>query len=209
MIEKFGRDQRKQDVLRLAALPRIDALLLQRGIAFESIEDIKAALAALNIVMDAEDAVHAPFRTPQLGRFSDKHQPAFYSALEESTCVAEISHHHARQLTEQTSGAFPYERYYDLIRVEFSGLALLLLGEEGNHPELVSATDAGYPFCQNLAREAVADGMDALITRSARAADGTCIPVFSELTLRNAAAESRFRFYADQGQSRHEKLAPQ
>jgi hypothetical protein len=51
--------------------------------------------------------------------------------------------------------------------------------------------------------------MDALITRSARAADGTCIPVFSELSLRNAAAESRFRFYADQGQSRHEKLAPQ
>ena len=45
MIEKFGREQRTQDVLRLASLPKIDVLLLRRGIAVESIEEIKTALA--------------------------------------------------------------------------------------------------------------------------------------------------------------------
>jgi hypothetical protein len=207
MIEKFGREQRTQDVLRLASLPKIDVLLLRRGIAVESIEEIKTALASLNFVMDASEAVRAAFREPRWGRFSNSHLPAFYAAIEESTCIAEISHHHARQLAEQSSGAFPYDRYYDLICVNFSGLTLLLLGEEQNHPELVSATEAGYPFCQNLAKEATADGIDALVTRSARALDGTCVPIFSEATLQNAGTESRFRFYADQGRSRHEKLA--
>ena len=209
MIENFAREQRADTVLRLAALPRIEAILLGRGIAAESIQDVKRALATVNFVMDATDAVRSAFRTPRSGRFSDLHLPVFYSALEETTCVAEISYHHARQLAEQASGAFPYDRYYDLIRVDFSGVALMLLGEEHNYSDLVSATEVGYPFCQNLAKEAAADSIDALYTRSARAPNGTCVPVFSETALQNARSASRFRFYAEQGQSRHETLMMQ
>ena len=181
-------------------------MLLRRGISVESIEEVKKALGTHDFVMGAADAVRFPFREPRSGRFSDPYPPVFYSALEETTCIAEISHHHARQLAEQISGAFPYDRYYDLIQVVFSGVALLLVGEEQNYPDLVTKTEAGYPFCRSLAKEAAAKGMDALYTRSARALNGTCVPVFSETTLHNPATAGRFRFYADQGQSRHEKL---
>jgi hypothetical protein len=104
------------------------------------------------------------------------------------------------------SGDFSHDRYYHLISCNFSGVALILLGEEANHSELTSANEDGYPFCQRLAKEAAADGIDALYTRSARAENGTCVPVFSRPTLSNETITSRFRFYAENGLSAYEKL---
>jgi hypothetical protein len=71
---------------------------------------------------------------------------------------------------------------------------------------LVSPTDAGYPFCQRLATAAIAQGVDAFYTRSARHQNGTCVPIFNSRSITNAQTLARFRFFADMGQSRHERL---
>lgn len=209
MIKRFERNERADPVLKLAALPResIEAILLRRGISAESVLEVRTALTAVDIVLDANDAVAYSFREPyRVGRFGDGHIGVFYSALEEETCVTEISYRHGRQLAEQRSGEFPHDRYYHLITCNFSGVALVLLGEEVSHPELISATENGYPFCQRLANEAAADGIDALYTRSARAENGTCVPVFSQPALHHPTTVSRFRFYAENGLSAHERL---
>jgi RES domain len=210
VIEQFGRSECADPVLKLVALLResIAAILLKRGISAESISEIRTALTSVGIVLDAGDAVAYSFQEPyRIGRFGDGRIGVFYSALEEDTCIAEISYHHGRQLAEQRSEEFPYDRYYHLITCNFSGMALMLVGEEVKHPELTSDTEAGYPVCQRLAKEAVEANIDAFYTRSARAENGICVPVFSQPTLSDPRTMSRFRFYAQNGLSAHEKLS--
>jgi hypothetical protein len=209
VIGEFDRETRTDSILKLTALPheRIEAILLKRGISRDSIPEVKDALAAVEFVMDAQDAVAYSFREPyRIGRFGDGSFPVFYSALEEQTCVAEIAYHFRRQFEEQRSGAFAHDRYYHLIECQFSGKAMVLLGAEGKHPELVSATEDGYPFCQRLAKAATEDDVEAFYTRSARAADGTCVPVFVQTTLTGANTLARYRFYAQGGESLNERF---
>jgi hypothetical protein len=210
VIENFPRETHANPVFKLASVPRqrIEAILLNRGINPDSIPEVRAVLAAVNVPVDAEEAVAYSFREPYgVGRFGDGGYPVFYSAMEEQTCISEVSHHHARQLEEQRSGNVPYDRYCHLIVVNFAGVALILTGATQNHPDLVSPTGAGYPFCRSLGAAAVAANIDALYTTSARAPDGTCVPVFNWSTLTEPQARSRFRFYAEGGETRHERLS--
>jgi RES domain len=195
-------------VLRLASLPRerIEAVLLKRNISPESIPEVRAALGVANVPLNAEEAVSYSFREPSVGRFGDGTFGVFYSARTEPTCIAEISYHHRRQLAEQRSGAFPHDRYYNLISCDFAGNTLTLLGAEAKYRDLVSPTDAGYPFCQRLAKAAIGQGVDAFYTRSARDRNGTCVPIFNQKSITNAQSLARFRFFAEAGQSRHERL---
>ena len=209
MIEQFTREHRADTVLKLAALPRqrIEAILLRRGIADDSVAEVKEALGEVDFVLDAQEAVAYSFREPyRIGRFSDGQFAVFYSALEEETCIAEISYRYAAQFEEQRSGAFPYDRYYHLITCNFAGMTLTLVGEEEKYQALVSPTEAGYRFCQQLAKAARDEGIDALYTRSARASNGTCTPIFTQSTLSNAKTEGRFRFYAKDGATLHDRL---
>jgi RES domain len=190
-------------------LPReqIEAVLLKRGISAESIPDIKAALGVVNVPLNAEGAVSYSFREPYgAGRFGDGTFGVFYSARAEPTCIAEVSYHHERQLAEQRSGAFPYDRYYDLISCDFAGDTVTLLGAEAQYPDLISLTEAGYPFCQRLAKAAISQRVDAFYTRSARDEHGTCVPIFNPTSPTNAQSLARFRFFAEMGHSRHERL---
>jgi RES domain len=92
---------------------------------------VKEALTALSIPLDAQDAVSYSFREPySIGRFGDGSFGVFHSALEQPTCIAEISYHHARQLAEQQSGTFAHDRYYHLISCDFAGMTTILLGAE-------------------------------------------------------------------------------
>ena len=209
MIEEFSRAQSTARVLKLASLPRerIEAILLKRGISPESIPDVKAALGVVNVPLNAQEAVSYSFQEPyRVGRFGDGSFGVFYSAREEPTVFEEISYHHRRQLAEQRSGAFAHDRFCDLISCDFTGDALSLIGTEVKHLELVSATEDGYPFCQRLAKAAIAQGVDAFYTRSARHQNGTCVPIFNSSSITNIQTLARFRFFAEMGQSRHERL---
>jgi hypothetical protein len=113
--------------------------------------------------------------------------------------LAEIKYH------LRASFAPSERRFYKFLYVTFSGVALMVAGHEGSHPELVSPTDAGYPFCQSLATAARDHGHDALYASSARHA-GVCVPIFSEPTISSPVVAATVRFTFDGSVVQHEKL---
>jgi hypothetical protein len=113
----------------------------------------------------------------------------FYPALEEETCEAEVKYHIKDGVT-----ASGFARFYHLLACDFVGTVANLLGKEVGHPELISPTEDGYPFCQALAKEARAAGVHAFHTPSARYPGGTCSPVFDRPNLANEQTVARTRF---------------
>ena len=188
MLEEFRRDSRHEAVLKLASLPKssIEEALLRRGLNPSSIEDAKAVLALVSTPVTPNDVVGYSFTkhgAPPIfgkGRFGDGSFPVFYTALERETCEEEIKHH-----LQEAIATVPFTRFYQLITCEFSGVVLDLCGKERDHPDLVSKTESGYPFCQALARTARSSGIEAFHTPSARRNGGICTPVFSHSSLAN------------------------
>lgn len=191
MLNECERISRDNIVLKLASLPKssIEEFLLERGLDPTSIADAKAALALVGAPVTPEGVVaysfskHGSPPTFRTGRFGDGSHPVFYSALEMETCEAEVRH----RLKDAKSAA-PFDRYFQLIACSFSGVTVDLCGKEKDCPELVSKTEAGYPFCQALAVQARNSGIDGLHTPSARNTGGICTPIFS----RSALANPRF-----------------
>jgi hypothetical protein len=189
LIEEFARRHQTETLLKLASFPRssIEDILLRRGVDPDAIDDVRMALVAFGTPMSPEDAVNYSFQRqgspPRygLGRFGNGAWPVFYSALHERTCEEEVRHR-----IGPATAAVPFTRYYQFMACDFRGDILDLRGDEGRYPDLVSATDAGYPFCQTLAEEAIGARVNAFFTRSARnRPDGTCTPVFAQGSLTN------------------------
>ena len=188
MLEEYERSRRDEVVLKLAAFPKssIEEALLSRGIDPNSIGDAKAILALVGAPFTPHDAVAYSFTrrgaplTFGKGRFGDGSHPVFYSALERETCEEEVRHR-----LRDPRAAVPFDRYFQFVACDFSGVVLDLCGREGIHPELVSETEDGYPFCQALAVVARNSGVEAFHTPSARKAGGICTPVFARSTLAN------------------------
>lgn len=214
MIAEAAQQEMSEPVLRLAALlpATVESVLVKRGIDPDSLDEVKAAIASVGAPFTPEDAVEYAFKGANtnpphtVGRFGNGHYPVYYSALEEETCLAEVRYHKSLAFERQLSGQLPYPRYYQIIACDFSGSAMMLVGFEQQHPELVSPTEAGYPFCQNVAQWSMAQGASALHTASARRTGGTCVPVFSRACLTNARASVRFRFATEAGAVTHERL---
>jgi RES domain len=188
VLEEYARNSLREVVLKLASLPKssIDETLLRRGLDPTGIEDAKAVLVLVGFPITPQDVVDYSFTRHGAplafgkGRFGDGNFPVFYSALEKETCEEEVRH---RVLGE--GATVPFARFYQLIACEFSGLVLDLRGKEQDHPELVSQTESGYPFCRALAQTARSSGIDAFHTPSARRDGGICSPCFSKPTLSN------------------------
>jgi hypothetical protein len=183
-------------------------LLLRRGYDPGSISAAKAALALVGAPITPQDAVEYSFTrhgSPSAfgrGRFGDGSGPVFYAALEEETCVAEVRHHIKDEII-----AVPSPRFFQLIACDFSGTVLVLIGKEADHPDLVSQTEAGYPFCQALGLSARASKIDAFHTTSARRNGGICSPVFSRPALANPRSISSVVFVTDSGGLKYERLS--
>lgn len=216
MIEGANLAERADTLLRLASLPKtnIAAILLARGLDPSNVDATLEAVAAVGVPVDAEEAINYSFRRQvepppyPIRRFGDGTYAVFYSALEEATCIEEVRHHQRAELTALQSGQMPFPRYFTLVRCDFRGRALMLQGHEGTHPDLVSPTAAGYPFCQAVARWARELGAQALHTTSARRSEGTCVPVFLRQCLSNPESLHRYRFFLKDAQVEHEQLPP-
>ena len=76
-----------------------------------------------------------------------------------------------------------HSRSYSLISCNYSGVTADLCGQESTHPELISETKEGYPFCQKLGAQAIEREIDGFVTPSARNNGGTCLPVFARSSL--------------------------
>ena len=124
-----------------------------------------------------------PFRA---GRFGDGTMGVYYSALEAHTCEREVGFHLNLEIAQAHDAGFSRARRYTFVECEYRGTTAELRGKETVHPELVSQSEAGYPFCQALARKAVSNAIAGLLTRSARDPSGTCVPVFAREALGHA-----------------------
>jgi len=188
LLDQYDRINQGNIVLKLASLPKsgIDEFLLERGLDPTSVADAKAALALVGApvtpggVVDYSFSKHGSPPTFGKGRFSDGSHPVFYCALEMETCEQEVRH----RLKDDKSAA-SFNRYFQFIACDFSGVIVDLCGKEKDHPELVSKTEDGYPFCQALAVQARNSGVDGFHARSARKAGGICTPTFSRPALTN------------------------
>jgi hypothetical protein len=189
LLEEYERTRQDEIVLKLASFPKssIEETLLSRRLDPNSIGDAKAILALVGAPFTPEEAVaysftrHGSPPTFGRGRFGDGSHPVYYSALETETCEEEV-----RRRLRDAKAVVPFDRYFQFIACDFSGTILNLRGSEAAHPELVSHTEDGYPFCQALAQVARNSAIEAFHTPSARKAGGICTPVFSPRALANA-----------------------
>ncbi len=191
MLDPFQRETVSEQVSRLIALPTkpVEAILVARGIPLEDLDEVKAALASVGAVVTPRDAVRYTFtRNPILPqRYNTAQFPTFYTAQDHNTCIAEIKYHMAGYIA-----AFEIW-YYHFLEVAFSGDILNLVGHEVEYPDLVSASDAGYPFCQKLATAARDEGIEGLHAPSARRSGGVCVPIFFEKAISHPAISSTVR----------------
>jgi hypothetical protein len=187
LIEVFvQRTISNEAVLRLAGLhpTSVEAVLLSRGVRPENIAETRAILQLSGAPFSVEEMVDNQFiakpayLTPfPLGRYGNGDWPVYYGATAPETCVAEVAYHLGSKAIEG--------RYYTLVSCRFDGEVLDLEGRQNEYPDLVSPTNAGYPFCQQVANEArlVVTGLRA---PSARKTGGLCVPAFVRASLSDA-----------------------
>jgi hypothetical protein len=207
LLETCVREERSDTILKLASLPkaRIETILLARGLDPGSIADAKEALARVDAPITPKEAVDYSFQRrgdPSIfgkGRFGDGTAPVFYAALEKETCQAEVKHH-----AEKEAAVDALPRFYHLLACDFKGLVAILIGKEVEHPELISPTEEGYPFCQALARRAREARVRSFYTRSARHPAGTCTPVFARPNVTNERTIERMVLVRSGGEVRYE-----
>lgn len=126
-------------------------------------------------------------------RFSDGVLTVYYSALDVPTILAEIKHWVLKQIAVHKAPRL----YYRVVRCQFAGSVIDLVGRDEEFPCLVA--DDGYDECNEWARDAKAMNIDAFHTQSARLPNGICLPVFARAALGNATVGERYSFTIDAG----------
>jgi len=182
------RNQHK--LYRLANQLPIPDFLEEQGLEGESVQEMEDLLHARGIVDSPDELCEVPFRVKTrlnkdgryITRFSDGSFPVFYSALEMETAEAETCHWFRKIVGKPNT---PRTGYYLCFRCDFDGLVKDL---RSKHMEWVELTDEDYEFCNKLGAEAVQLDLDALLSPSARKADGTCVPVFTRTSISNPQA---------------------
>jgi hypothetical protein len=157
------------------------------AIAAEGAQRIPTPSAVITRPLDYGTAITYSFDTAhwQASRFSDATRyGVWYGSLELETTVYETAWHWSRFVQD----AFPAEdreirterRVFD---VHCDAILVDLRGKVRRHPDLVSRTT--YAFCQQVGRYAHEQGLNGLLTRSARC-DGTNAALFRPERLSNA-----------------------
>jgi RES domain len=114
-----------------------------------------------------------PIKNPFRSRFSDGTFCVKYTSLELATAETEVRH----WLPQRAAGTrTPTQFHYSADSYQFSGITKDLRSMSGTWPGLTHPTD--YGFCTQLGKEAIAHGLDSLVTPSARRVEGSNLPVF-------------------------------
>lgn len=197
MIEHIVAAAELRPTYRLAGVPRTH----QEALRELNISDPTTLLPILQASLPPDNAMRfldAPFDPKEYykgrTRFSDGSYPVYYSALERETTRAEMRYHNALRLLGLGSvpGALIFMRE---VMCTFEGMTKDLRQQVGNIPHLVGEESTGaYTTCNAIGAEARAEGIDGLLTPSARQLDGSCLPVFSRPALSNPALGSWVSF---------------
>ena len=202
-------------MLKLASLAKDtpEKTLLMRGVNPESLESIVSAVAGVGTPLTVKEIVDDAFLPKQgyrtsfpIGRFGDGTKGVYYAALEEVTCERELGFRLSAEFADMALGAFDYPRFFTLINCGYAGTTAELRGKEVAYPDLMSATVAGYPFCQSLGSQAGALGIDGFYTASARHAGGTCVPVFARPALSDPKIEYQVKAVAEHGEVQFQRV---
>lgn len=119
------------------------------------------------------NAAFAYWRPHELNRFNGPGRGAWYAALAVETCIAEVSHHMARELRRVNDFHATVE--YAEMFASFAGL----FADLRNMPEppdcLSPDSSLGYPAGNRLADRVRAGGHNGIIYPSVRHEGGTCL----------------------------------
>ena len=195
MIEHLQRSRFTARTHHLASLASDEATLRGMGVDDPTamIEFVKAARRG----DDPNGYLDRPFQSkpqfPYQTRFSDGIASVFYSAIELETSKAEVAYHAPVRIL---SAGHPV--FYREVQANFTGETKDLRGELATLPYLIAnREDGGYDQCNKIASEARTEGLDALLTPSARRAGADCLPVFVRVTLSNPVAGQWLMFSLD------------
>jgi len=173
------------------------ALLRNMGMDVNSIDEIIELLQENNEIDTIEALLDKPFQPKSqlndISRYSDGTFPVLYTALEVETAEAEVKHNAINYFLGQST-----ERrtiYYLRLLTDFNGKTKDLRKKHKAWPDLTHNNN--YNFCNEIAREAVNDGLDSLLAPSARNKNGTCTPIFNRNTLSNPETEGVTSFTYD------------
>lgn len=187
MLNDCPIEETQRAVLKLAATHEasLTTKLLRRGIAPQNIKETVSALTSSEMPLSAQDVVDEAFRAQKrgrlpyrTGRFSDGTIGVYYSAIDKETCERERAFHLESEIAEIRESASQHPRYYNLVSCRYSGITADLRGQEDTHIDLVSQTEQGYPFCQQVGLQAKELNIDGFLAPSARNRGGTCVPIF-------------------------------
>ena len=157
-----------------------------------------------------ESLLDKPFEPkPQLAlkptRFSDGTIRVFYSALEPETAEAEVFVWYAKYALNNARE----ERtvYYRRFACDFQGDIKDLRPHLETLPCLIQDEADGYPDCNRIGTEASSEGLDGVLTSSARRLKGTCLPVFRREALSNPENHGLVAFKFDPSSGKTSILA--
>lgn len=179
MLAALPTETGSHRVFRLANGQSAVDPLRQQGLDAEDIVGMTNLLQTFGIRESLDVLCNAPFRPKRhlrkrgrATRFSDGSFPVFYCSLEAATAEAEIRHWLPRIIGQpDTHRTMWYYRF----ACDFNGTVKDLRHKRADWPTL---THDDYGFCNQLGKEAVAEGLDGLLAPSARRAGGTNLPVF-------------------------------
>ena len=176
----------------------------------ENAEEMLVFLHDRNKTDSLETLLDKPFESkpqlvPKQTRFSNGAIRIFYSALEPETVEAEVFAWYAKYALNNAGK----ERtaYYRRFTCDFQGDIKDLRPHLAAMPCLIQDEAAGYPDCNRIGTEAVSEGLDGLLTPSARKHEGTCLPVFRREALSNPQSQDFVAFKFDPSSGKISVLA--
>lgn len=198
MIEHIHRVALTTVTLRFALLEDSNNVLQEMGLDAEGVKEMLAFLRNRNKTDSLEALLDKPFEAkPQIApknptRFSDGTNKVFYSALEPETAEAEVVGGYVKYAFG--NGAVARTAYYRRFACKFQGEVKDLRPHLAEMPCL---THDDYADCNRIGVEAVHEGLDGLLSPSARKPEGTCLPVFTRKTLSDPLDKGYFGFKFD------------
>lgn len=197
MLENIPTKQADHVLLRLTASRSAKAVfdsMFEGALDSQDLAEIRRLMPASKWSGDPWDAIRSQFEVRSAAplsdqtRFSDGSKRVYYSALDLATTIEERLH----WFRKESQPNQVVRLYLRLLQCDFAGSTKDLV-PHANALSFLTSED-GYSQCNALANEAIACGVDALLTPSARRAGGTCVPVFGERSLSNPTFTSSHVF---------------
>lgn len=167
------------NLVRLASRRDVDQFFENQEIGGLHVGQVMEFLDSRGVATKAEDVADQIFKSkPRLAktkyktRFSDGSFPVLYGSIEAQTAEMEVRHWFSKHV-----GVPAYARTAHYMRFTYRFRGDVKDLRKVRWPSLTD--DNGYEFCNKLGAEAVASGLDGLLTTSARSKGGTNLPAFT------------------------------